>query len=58
MDDALGDLASAGAGRTVNAFTLILSYSNNVIIFPELLLLPGADEAVWHKSTVRRGSGG
>ena len=41
---ALGNFAAAGAGQTVNALTLILIYSDIMLLFPALLL-PGDDEA-------------
>ena len=55
---ALGKLAATGAGKTTNLLTLILSESNNVLLFTALLLLPGSGEAGWQQSTGRRGSGG
>ena len=54
----LGDLAASGAGQTTNALILVLSYSDNVLIFPELFLRSEADESGWQQSTGRRGSGG
>ena len=42
---ALGYLEDACAGQTVNASTLILSDSDNVLLFTAMLLTPGADEA-------------
>ena len=54
----VGNLAAAGAGQTVNTLTLILSDSDNMLLFTALLLLPGSDKAGWQKSTGRRGSGG
>ena len=58
MAGALGDLAAAGTGQTINELTLILSDSYSVLLFLALLLPSGADEALWKKSTGRRGNGG
>ena len=58
MYGALGKFVAVGSGKTANALTLILSDSYNVLIFPELLLSSGADDAGWQQSTGRRGIGG
>ena len=55
---ALGDLAAAGYGKKSNALTMILSDSENGLLFQALLLPPGADEASCQKSFSRRGNGG
>ena len=55
---ALGDLAAAGTSQTANALTMILSYSDNGLLFPALFLSLGYDEAGWHQSIGRIRSGG
>ena len=55
LDFSLGYLAADGAGQTVNTLRLILSDSENVLLFPALLLTPESDKAVWQKSNGRRG---
>ena len=47
LDVTIGDLGAAGDGQNVNALTLILLDSDNVLLFPALLLPPVADEADW-----------
>ena len=57
LSGALDDWAEDGSGKTNNALTLIFSDSDNELLFTALLLLPGADEPGWQKSTGIRGSG-